>query len=165
MKSNSDRERGLKEFEAEEIFHRREWLAQRIGWAVLAVLLLAACAGLLGNGPLSHRTIATQNGELQIDRFAHRDGPTIWVIEPNAAASEFKLRVSSGLLQRTKIESVTPAPLDQAATASSVLFTFRALAPKSKIVFHIEPQYVGWNGGEFQLGDAPPVTVQQFVYP
>src|SRR3712207_4138009 len=34
-------------------FQRREWAAQRVGWVLLALVIAAALAGLLGRGPLS----------------------------------------------------------------------------------------------------------------
>jgi hypothetical protein len=163
-----DNRRELEEYQAEETFHKHEWLVQRVGWVGLAVVLAGACAGLLGNGPLSHHVIAVGEGILKIDRFARRDAPTVWVIEPAAnllRPVDFKLEISASLLDRVKIEAITPAPRDQAATSDAVSFTFNALAPRSKIVFHVEPQNVGWIAGDFQLGDSQPVKVRQFVYP
>ena len=32
---------------------RREWKIQRVGWLLMALMLVAALAGLLGPGPLS----------------------------------------------------------------------------------------------------------------
>ena len=168
METKRDKRRELEEYAAEETFHRREWLVQRVGWSVLAAVLIAACAGLLGNGPLAHRSLISENGELTIDRFARRDGPTTWVIKPSAVGvrgSTFTLRVTSSMLQRVKIEAITPAPRAQAMTSNGVLFTFQAIAANTQVLFQVEPQAAGWLRGEFQLGDSNPVAVEQFVYP
>ncbi len=168
MQASRTKRRELDEFRAEETFHRREWMVQRMGWLVLALLLIAACAGLLGNGPLAHQRIATRTGLLLLDRFARRDGPTQWRVEPNADANEraaLKVRISSQLLEHFEIVAITPNPVDQAISANSVVFTFHVVAPGSHIVFHVEPQHVGWNAGQFQIGDSAPVLVRQFVYP
>jgi hypothetical protein len=168
MENKRDKRRELEEYAAEETFHRREWLVQRVGWAALAVILIAACAGLLGNGPLAYRTLISENGELTIDRFARRDGPTTWAIKPNAVAvrgSTFRVRVTSSMLQRVKIEAITPAPEAQVMTSNGVLFTFQAIAANTQVLFQVEPQSAGWMRGDFQLGDSIPVTVEQFVYP
>jgi hypothetical protein len=98
---------------------------QRIGWFGLAVLLLAAYCGLLRNGPPAHRTVVTANRALTVDRFARRDGPTTWVIEPTAErtnGSDFKLRIGSAVLKRVTIEAITPAVQDQALDADGVHF-------------------------------------------
>lgn len=168
MKTKRDVQRGLKEYEAEETFHRREWRAQRIGWAILTLLLLAACAGLLGNGPLARRNIAIAEGILSIDRFARRDANTEWQIAPHYAGSatdKFDVRISSHFLERFRLAGITPEPRSQTAFTDSVVFSFAALAPRVLITFHVEPLRVGISQGEFQIGRSQPVTVKQFVYP
>jgi hypothetical protein len=168
MKNKRDKRRELKEYSAEETFHRREWIVQRVGWVALAALLVAACAGLLGNGPLAHRTLATQHGVFKFDRFTHRNGPTQWVVEAESDSATrlgTTLEVSASLLRRIKIDAITPAPRVQVAMADGVLFKFDAARPQVQIVFHIQPQYVGWMEGEIQLNDSPPATIKQFVYP
>lgn len=168
MQASRDKRRELDEFRAEEIFHLREWMVQRMGWFVLALLLIAACAGLLGNGPLAHQSIATPKGSLLLDRFARRDGPTQWRVEPSADSNEagaLEVRISSRLLEHFEIVAITPSPKEQAIAGESVVFTFHALAPGTHIVFHVEPQHMGWNAGQFQIGDSAPISVRQFVYP
>ena len=168
MKTKREKQRELEQYQVEETFHRHEWVVQRIGWAALAVLLTAACAGLLGNGPLAHHTVVTADGALTVDRFARRDSPTIWVIEPAAGhttASNFTLRISSAVLQHVKIEAITPAAQDQALAANGVQFTFHTLAPNAQVIFHVEPLDIGWIEGEFQFGNSSAVTIRQLVYP
>lgn len=168
MKTKRDAQRELKEYEAEETFHRREWLAQRVGWTILTLLLLAACAGLLGNGPLARRSISTTDGTLSIDRFARRDANTEWTIAPRAAgitSNALEVRISSRFLKRFRLAGITPEPRSQTAFTDSVVFSFAALAPRVQITFHVEPLRVGMSEGEFQIDRSPPVKVKQFVYP
>lgn len=44
-------------------YQHREWAVQH-GWVVIAVLILAALAGLAGDGPLSHASIRSADGTL-----------------------------------------------------------------------------------------------------
>ena len=54
---------------------RRNWRVKRVGWVVLAILVLAGAAGLFGDGPLSS-TIRSANGlTLEFDRFVRRERP------------------------------------------------------------------------------------------
>jgi hypothetical protein len=167
-KMKRDVQRDLKEYEAEEIFHRREWVMQRIGWAILALLLLAACAGLLGNGPLARRHIAMAVGILSVDRFVRRDANTEWKFAPRLAASptdKLEVRISSRFLERFRLAGITPEPRSQTAHADCVVFSFAALTPRVQIVFHVEPLRVGISEGKFQIGGSQPIVVKQFVYP
>jgi hypothetical protein len=64
-------------------FQRRTWVAQRVGWGVIACVLVAALLGLLGSGPFASRTLdSTQGGfrleyelflrhHIRYDRVAH----------------------------------------------------------------------------------------------
>lgn len=167
-KTQRDVRRELKEYQAEEIFHRHEWFAQRVGWAALALLLIAACLGLLGNGPLSHRRIAMKEGTLILDRFVRRDANTQWTIElspAQTATRTLEVRVSSQFLQRFRLAGITPEPRSQAAAGDYVVFSFASSAPRAQITFHVEPLQIGTSEGEFQIGVSEPSVVQQFVYP
>lgn len=59
-------------------YQQREWLVERVAWAVLALVVLAALAGLLGGGPLSQATAGGEGWPLQVQygRFVHHRGPT-----------------------------------------------------------------------------------------
>jgi hypothetical protein len=57
----------LREVEAQIGFQRRLWRAERIGWGCMALLVLAALAGLTGGGgPLSRATGAAPEGSLAL---------------------------------------------------------------------------------------------------
>lgn len=61
------------QIEQDERFQRREWRAERVGWTVLTVFVLAGLVGLLGAGPLSSATAGERDGpvRVQYDRVAH----------------------------------------------------------------------------------------------
>lgn len=54
----------------------RIWRVERIGWAVLAALLLWALLGGAGNGPLAHASLRDAGIVLDYERFARRGAPT-----------------------------------------------------------------------------------------
>ena len=47
--------------------HHTMWVIQRVGWVVMALLLLLALAGLLGNGVVSHITAGEAGDALQLE--------------------------------------------------------------------------------------------------
>lgn len=64
---------------AQDLEHqRREWVIERIGWAIMALILLAALAGLLGSGPLSNARIDHPGSHLsaEYNRFERYQSPT-----------------------------------------------------------------------------------------
>ena len=46
---------------------RLEWTFEPIGWVVIALVLLAALAGLLGRGPLSRATVGHDGAALRVE--------------------------------------------------------------------------------------------------
>ena len=49
----------------EDMRHQRlEWAVERVGWAAVALVLVAALAGLLGHGPLSRATAGEPGSRL-----------------------------------------------------------------------------------------------------
>lgn len=168
MASKAEKARELEEFRAEQTFHEREWLVQRIAWALLAVFVVAGMAGLFGGGPLSKRTLRADAGTLEIERFARRSATEEWTIRPAAAPdpnAPFTLRISSSFLERYEITSIVPEPESTTLSGREVSFVFDASAPDGAIVFHVEPGHLGPSEGSFALGGAAPVRVRQFVYP
>lgn len=50
-------------------FQRREWVVQRVGWVVMAVLLVAALLGLFGPGPLSKSIAGSASGPVRAEYY------------------------------------------------------------------------------------------------
>lgn len=168
MAENNDKARELEEFRAEETFHRREWIVQRTGWSLLGVLILAACAGLFGNGPLAHQQFSIDGNVLDLDRFARREAASEWVFQPRMSAGrddEFAVRINSQFLERYRIVAIIPEPRQQVVDQDDVLFRFAADHSGSVITFDVEPLRMGWSTGEFRIGHSSPVRVRQLVYP
>ncbi len=58
-------------------YHRRLFVFQRIGWALLALFVLAALLGLIGaEGPLNAGTAENDLVRVEYDRFPHQESPT-----------------------------------------------------------------------------------------
>jgi hypothetical protein len=168
MSNKADKARELAEFQAEEAFHRREWLVQRIAWGLLILVIAAGLAGSFGSGPLSKRAMATASGTIEIDRFARRHASGEWRIQPIQSAAEgsqLALRISSSFLERYEIAAIVPEPASMTIDGSDVVFVFDAADARGTVAFHVEPENVGLGEGSFVLNDSEPLLIQQFVYP
>lgn len=168
MSNKAGKARELAEFRAEERFHRREWLVQRIAWGLLLLIIVAGLAGLFGSGPLSKQAKATASGTIEIDRFARRRASEEWRIRPIQAAeedSQLALRISSSFLERYEIAAIVPEPASTTIDGSDVVFVFDAAAARGTVALHVEPEHIGLSEGSFALNDSEPLLIRQFVYP
>jgi hypothetical protein len=123
----------------------REWLAERIGWGVIALLLAAGMLGLLGPGVLSHAKQSSSSGMLgvQYDQVVRSDAPTelILTIEKVAAEGPVVLQLSRDFLAETKRDAVTPHPLSQAQTESDITWNFAPPSQGQRFQITIRYQY------------------------
>lgn len=149
-------------------FQRREWVVQRIGWVLVAMILLAGAAGLFGNGPLAQRMSANQALQFEYEWLARRDAQTTWKLTPRAPPVEGRYRVAldANWAQHFRITAVQPEPESARLANGRWVYEFSARDARAvPIVFHVEARKMGTLEGSIQLDDAPALAVTQFVYP
>ncbi len=151
-------------------FQRREWTAERVGWALLGLLVVAAVLGLFAGGPLSNAT-AGGGGDLRVeyDRFLRLKAPTsLRVRLPAGVASEGKVRlaVSREYSEAMQVNQVTPQPDSVETGATEVVYVFSVATPDEPTAVEFElhsdelwvvPAAVSTGGGRAEFS--------HFVYP
>jgi hypothetical protein len=150
---------------------RREWLMQRIGWVVLALLVLASLLGLTGSGLLSRaRVTASEGWQVEYNRFTRLHAQeTLRVNVPAGAAEGGELRLWLGrdYLDAIELQQVVPRPLRAEAGPDRHTFVFRVSDPDrpTTITIRFEPDQIGSLPGQVGVGVEEAVRFRQFVYP
>lgn len=151
---------------------QREWYLQRIGWAAMALVVLAALAGLSGKGPLSGTAATSADGALRVEynRFARHHAPDELRLRVESSAArdgELRLWVDQEYLDAVEVQSLTPSPLRVEAARGRQTFVFRVEGDGAPVVvtFRLEPDHPGWLSGRAGVGGGEPVSFRQFVYP
>ncbi|MPZ98566.1 MAG: hypothetical protein GEU80_04355 [Dehalococcoidia bacterium] len=152
-------------------FQRREWLVQRVGWAVMLLIVLGAALGLFGVGPLSEAGAGT-DGRLAVDyeRFVRFQSETeLHVRLSGDALSEGRatLWLTAGYLDGMRVSQVIPEPESVEVSGDRLTYTFAA-APEATEVgvrFVLLPTRIGGRTGEIGTGHGPGFSLNQFVYP
>lgn len=161
------------QIEHDPSFHRRAWVVQRIGWALMALVLVAAVLGLLGSGPLSEAT-ADVPGVMRVEypRFAQSQTPGRLTVhlEPGAVtAPSVSLGIDRQYLERWKIESVVPPPRRVHQADERLVYEFEVAGPGRPLtlVLLLEAQQVGVMTGRVILEGDPGASAvfRQVVYP
>jgi hypothetical protein len=160
------------EIEQDIVFQRREWSAQRAGWALMALTILAALAGLLGHGPLSSATAGSQNDPIWIEheRFERWQAPAqlrLHLGTNSAVDGQARVWLSRDYVEQIQIEQVTPQPDRVEAGPDRITYVFDIgdTSPPAAITFYVKPQTIGRLAGRAGLADSQPVSFSQFVYP
>lgn len=154
-------------------FQRRSWLVQRIGWAMLLLLVLAALAGLLGEGgPLSEATATSADGGLGVEyaRFGRYRAPATLKIHlgPQAVqGDEARVWVSRAYLEAVQIQNIVPEAESVEAGPGGMTYVFKLEEPgaPTTVTFNLQPLKRWWIAGAVRLDDGAVVAFNQFVYP
>lgn len=117
--------RGLQVTE-DRSWQEKFWTAQRVGWALMAMFILAAVAGLTGmGGPLASARAELGGGTIDYPRITRwqADDQLQVSISP-ASLADVELTLSRDFVQLFAIESIQPEPAEVQATAAGHRFTF-----------------------------------------
>lgn|SRR5688572_24056408 len=154
--------------ETDLVFMRAEWLIQRIGWGLVAMLVLAGLLGVFGDGPLARAQVAGPTALIEFDRFTRRASDSEWKIIPKGASADGKVSVmvSAPFAESFEITDVLPPPASARLESDHWRFEFDATRlAGAPIVFHVRAQHAGRHAGEIQVGAGAPLLVSQLVYP
>jgi hypothetical protein len=157
------------EVDEDLVFQQRDWRAQRVGWAVLALILTAGLAGLFGPGPLSDATASGGDGLIvKYERFVRHGGQTDLTMRI-ASADPGPLQVTIGreYLAAFHVKQILPAPARVQAGDTDLVYTFDGpeRAGPVELKFFLQPESLGSHEGGLSAGPGTAVTVRQFTYP
>lgn len=149
-------------------FQRREWVVQRIGWALVALILLGGLLGLFGRGPLAQRTSANPALQVEYEWLTRRDSQTTWKLTPLVPPVDGKYRVAldANWAQHFRIHAIQPEPVSAQLADGRWVYVFEARDVRDlPIVFHVEAGRMGALEGSISLNDSAPLQIAQFIYP
>lgn len=117
--------RGLQVTE-DRAWQEKFWTAQRVGWVLMAVFIVAAIAGLTGmGGPLASARAELGGGTIDYPRITRwqADDQLQVRVSPTSPA-DVELTLSPEFVQLFAISSIQPEPAEVQATAAGHRFTF-----------------------------------------
>lgn len=153
-------------------FQRREWQVQRVGWAIMAVLLVAACAGLFGPGLFSKTTAASEAGLLHAEyhrfwRMQSRMPLRVHFTPVRRNQNEVEVSISRAYLESMRVETVVPEPERVEVGTDHFVYVFRVTeaAEAVTVIFTLEPDDAGTVSGEIRVDGGAAIRVRHFIYP
>ena len=152
-------------------FQQKEWLFQRIGWALMLLLIVAAMLGLTGPGLLSNVTLGDENSpvRIQYNRFDHwhRDGTMILTIHPSVVQDgAARIWLSKNIFEKIDHVRLHPMPESMHLSGDRVIYTFKVAQPNAPMMvqFAYEPNAMGMTRGRIGT-DEYDTEFWQWIYP
>jgi hypothetical protein len=147
-------------------FQRLEWRIERIGWGIIALIIIAALLGLLGNGPLSAAVKTGGSLQVEYDRFLHRDAPSSYRIHFTPPDADTAIHLNHQFLEAVKLDQIVPQPSEVELGTDGILLRFRSRPSVTGVVtIPFEPQTMGLLHTRIRVASEKPVTLIHIVYP
>jgi hypothetical protein len=147
-------------------FQRRFGRVQRVAWGLLALVPVAAIAGMFGGGLFSEVTAGSERagGTVTYERFGRLTADTELELEFARPSRTTDVAISRAFFDRYDTSEVRPEPVRVRTLADAVVFTFAA-APAGRATFFLQPDAVGSSSGTVTVTGGTPVQIKQLVYP
>jgi hypothetical protein len=153
-------------------FEKRWWKIERTGWALIALVLLAALLGFLGPGPLTKQTAGDRHGPLWLEyyRFHRYQAPVELRVNVGAEAAKdnhLAIWINQQYIDAIHIDHVDPEPESVELADQRFIYTFKAaeLSAAGRIVFHFKPTAFGKTPVRIGLVNGEEIGFTQFFYP
>jgi hypothetical protein len=154
-------------------YQRREWIAQRIGWFVVALLVVAALLGLLGSmGPLASAHNEASDGSIGVSymRLERHHAPARLVVEvaPGSAVDgEVRVWIDAEYLATLGLQSIVPEPDSVELGAERITYTFPVSEGDGPMEIIFQYEHEGFWQQDIQLGlvDGASLEFHQFIFP
>jgi hypothetical protein len=154
-------------------FQRRSWQVQRVGWWVMLLFIVLGLLGLLGSGPLSHKTLSTSDQSLQLeyDRLIRLHAPNRLRIQAtpikDSKQQTVQVQISDDYLERFQILQISPQPEQIILQSNAHFYSFPVASSKQpiSIIIDLEADQMGLTDGTIALNSETMLHFWQWVYP
>lgn len=150
------------EIDSEIQFQQRVWAVQRIAWIVIGALVVAALAGVFGQGPFSRAVVEGGAGRIEYERFVRLQAATrLRFVLP---ASDNELSLHRQYLESFRVERITPEPREVEASADWLIYRFSGKGGMA-VTIDLMPETFGRVLGRAQDAAGRSVEFRQLIYP
>ena len=154
------------------VFTRRQLRIQRAGWIAMALILVAAFAGVFGDGPLADAHAGTAGGPVRVNyhRIDRKHRPTAFAVDfaPDATADGgVRLFVNDDLLAGIDLADIIPQPSAMRAAPGGTIFVIAIDQPGQAVTIRMAYEYnhPGLIRAEIGLAGSPPLRFSVLVLP
>ena len=124
------------EVNEDRAWQEKFWSAQRVAWVVMALIILAALAGLTGKGgPLASTMVNLETATIEYPRITRwQSDEQVTVRLAPSAPEKVELLLSREFVKLFSINSIEPEPDKVKATAIGHHFTFETTGTGERVI-------------------------------
>lgn len=136
------------ELDGDDGFQRAQWRVQRVAWGLLALVPVAALAGLFGGGLVSERTIESPVARASYERFARREARTTMLLRvhsPPTNGETLRVALDTSFARALQLVDVVPTPLSMRSAGDAVELSFAVDPASGPATVHFESRPRRWG--------------------
>lgn len=152
--------------------YHREVIAERLGWAVMAAVLVLAMVGAFGPGWFSRRVVSTADAmTIHYSALERHEAPAVLRVQYDPRVVKegtITLAVSRSFLDQTSPEAILPPPIRSEDRGDAVLFTFQSRpsdAADSAVLYRYRPTGTGTVRFRIGIVGVAEIALSQFILP
>lgn len=158
------------QLDSDVALQERMWLAERIGWILTALVLVAALLGAFGgSGPLNQGHYDDPDGSLSVkyQRMARHATETSLEVRFLPQGRQAELWISNVSLEGLSLQRVLPEPQSVARNGDRTYFRFDAVTPSEPLAVEFVVTPTGYGPLVLGIGatDRTAASMSVFVYP
>lgn len=154
------------EIDEDLTFQKKEWFFQRIGMALLVLLVVAALLGFTGmGGPMSRGEAGEPGGPVraEYERYVRRGGLSTLKLHLRTAPGDVRFWVSAPYFEHVRIHSVAPTPELVSVETERHVYLIRSGSPDVTVTLQVEHESAGTLDAEVGLVGGPSVRFSQLA--
>jgi hypothetical protein len=155
-------EKDIRSTEKYYAIQKKEWMAFRVFWIVMAFVLVAAAFGLFGNGLISKQTYTTSSVKIDYNKFMRVDKEVQLYIRIQDLGAGAAIGINNDYLKKVRIEQVIPEPASVAVRDNTLIYRFNSLR-NGFITFYLTPQLMGSQELEITVAGKK-MRFNQYIY-
>jgi hypothetical protein len=153
-----------------DVSHERAvWKIEHWGWAMFALILLSALAGVFGDGPVARAKARNAAIGVEYDRLVRYQAPSTLKVRlaRSGNSSMPALSVSQSFIERVEVQHITPEPERVKGAHNSLIYIFDVAQTNEEITVTIgyKPRAYGKTAVRLGRLDGPQLQFTQFFYP
>jgi len=152
----------IRQIEKHYSTQQMEWVALRIFWIMMSLILIATALGLFGDGLLSNKTYINNRNKIEYNKFMRVEKGTELLVHLNNAGENAKISINNDYLKKVRIEQITPEPSKVELINNELIYTFSSIQ-KGFIVFYLSPQKMGSQQLQITI-DGHQINFDQYIY-
>lgn len=145
----------------------REWIVQRVGWALMFLLILAVLGGGFGSGPLSEKAEGKEGFHVKYQRFGRYQAPAkIQFFCQLSPADHFALKLDRDFIEAIEITEISPEPEQVITEGKHYVYEFKQGDGDPHLVtFRLKAEKFGRSQSSVTLDNKATVQIRMFFWP